>query len=74
MSCGRLVRSKLILFGQQAAGAQGGAELILQRMLDGLAVQGLFHPPRYLRRAASADVPPFTLADGADYIRDVLGG
>ncbi len=44
------------------------------RMLDGRAVQGLFHPPRHLRRAASADVPPFTLADGADYTRDVLGG
>lgn len=44
------------------------------RMLDGRALHGLFNPPRYLRRAAAADVPPFTLADGADYARDVLGG
>jgi spermidine synthase len=42
------------------------------RMLDGPAVHGLFNPPRYLRQAASAKVPPFTLIDGADYRRDVL--
>jgi spermidine synthase len=44
------------------------------RMIDGRALQGLFNPPRYLRQAAADDVPPFTLADGADYTRDVLGG
>lgn len=44
------------------------------RLLDGRAVHGLFNPPRYLRQAAAADVRPFTLADGADYARDVLGG
>ena len=43
------------------------------RMLDGHAVRGLFHPPCYLRQAASADVPPFTLTDSADYAHDVLG-
>jgi len=43
------------------------------RMLDGPALHGLFTPPRYLRQAACAEVPPFTLADGADYGRDVLG-
>ena len=42
-------------------------------MLDGRAVHGLFNPPRYLRQAAAADVQPFTLSDGADYARDVLG-
>jgi hypothetical protein len=42
------------------------------RMLDGRAMRGLFNPPRYLRQAAFAEVPPFTLDDGADYSRDVL--
>jgi spermidine synthase len=43
------------------------------RMLDGRPVPGLFQPPRYLRRTASANVPPFILTDDADYARDVLG-
>jgi len=43
------------------------------RMIDGRALRSLFDPPRYLRQAAAADIPPFTLADGADYARDVLG-
>ena len=42
------------------------------RMLDGQAVNGLFNPPRYLRQAALADLPPFTLDNAADYARDVL--
>lgn len=44
------------------------------RMMDGRALHGLLNPPKYLRRAAAAHVHPFTLADGADYGRDVLGG
>jgi spermidine synthase len=43
------------------------------RMLDGRALHGLFNPPKFLRQAAAADVPPFTLDDRADYHRDVLG-
>jgi hypothetical protein len=43
------------------------------QMIDGRALRGLFKPPKFIRRAAAADVPPFTLADGADYRRDVLG-